>query len=110
LHYESEKTLTFNFNSETSKCLAIGQQQNINIWNDFNSFDRRSKLDTSVSNKHCGKESNVRCDDGIDVVVFNSIICERLDFFLLVHMSFPHHIFFEFVYYFCALIAFQVLY
>jgi hypothetical protein len=25
-------------------------------------------------------------------------------------MSFPHHIFFEFVYYFCALIAFQVLY
>jgi hypothetical protein len=96
LHYESEKTSTFNFNSETSKCLAIGEQQNINIWNDFNNLDTRGKLDTNVSKKHCGRESNVRCDDGIDVVVstFDSIICEQLDFFLLVHIIFPHHIFF----------------
>jgi hypothetical protein len=36
-------------NSDTSKYLAIGEQQNINFWNDLNSLDRRGKLDTRVS-------------------------------------------------------------
>jgi hypothetical protein len=86
LHCESEKTSTFNFNNETSKCLAIGEQQDINFWNDLNSLDRRGQLDTSVSKKHCDRGSTTGCgdakDDGIDVVVsiFDSIIGEQLDF------------------------------
>jgi len=49
LHYESEKTSNVDVNNDTSKYLAIGEQQNINFWNDLNSLDRRGKLDTRVS-------------------------------------------------------------
>jgi hypothetical protein len=49
LHYESEKTSNVEVNSDISKYLAIGEQQNINFWNDLNSIDRRGKLDTRVS-------------------------------------------------------------
>jgi hypothetical protein len=123
---ESERASAFNLDSETSKYLAIGEQQR-----DIGSFGGLDgggvELDTSVSDFFVAEKSVAAAeagggggakDDGIDVAVaiFDSTAGKQqldslsLSLSRLLASFFPHSIFFlGFVCYFYTLIGFQVL-
>jgi len=122
---ESERASAFNLDSETSKYLAIGEQQR--DIGSFGSLDGGVELDTSVSDFFVAEKSVATAgaggggggkDDGIDVAVaiFDSTAGkQQLDFLSLsLSLDCLHHFslsifFLGFVCYFYALIGFQVL-
>jgi hypothetical protein len=119
---ESERASAFNLDSETSKYLAIGEQQR--DIGSFGSLDGGVELDTSVSDFFLAEKSAAAAgagggggakDDGIDVAVaiFDSTggkqQLDSLSLSRFLASFFPHSIFFlGFVCYFYAHIGFQV--